>query len=110
MKLRRSVETTSSTLSLTLRSAGSSAQSAPKIAAPTIISGTRLKAGSHSALADEAGGDGAGHELALGADVPEFGAEGDDDGKAGEEQRRGFDQRVLRCRSVVWKVERSRSE
>ena len=40
--------TTSSTLSFTLSSAGSSAQSAPKIAAATIISGTRLKAGRNS--------------------------------------------------------------
>ena len=35
------------------------------------------------------GGDRARHQLALRADVPEFGAEGDGDGKPGEDHRRG---------------------
>ena len=74
--------TTSSTLSLTLRSAGSSAQSAPKIAARDDHQRHQAEGGQELALADEAGGDGAGHQLALGADVPELCAEGD-------ERRRG---------------------
>ena len=71
-----------------------SAQSAPRIAAPRIISGTRLNTGSEP-LADEGGGDGAGHELALGADVPELRPEGDDHGEPGEEERCRLHQRVL---------------
>ena len=48
----------------------------------------------HRVRADEGGCHGARHQLALGADVPEFGAEGDRDGKAGEDHGRGLDQRL----------------
>jgi hypothetical protein len=41
--------------------------------------------------ADEYGGHGAQQELALGADVPELGPEGDGDGEAGQHQGRRLD-------------------
>ena len=70
--------TTSSTFSFTLRSAGSSAQSAPKMAARDDHQRDQAEGGQELALADEAGGAGARHQLALRADVPELCAEGDE--------------------------------
>ena len=48
----------------------------------------------HRVGADEGSGDGARHQLALGADVPEFCAEGDGDGQAREDHGRCLDQRL----------------
>ena len=92
-ELRSSELTTSSTLRLTRSSAGTSATSPPAAAPASAISSMASGPGIGIG-ADEGGGNGARHQLALGADVPEFGAEGDGDRKAGEDHRGGLDQRL----------------
>ena len=87
--------TTSSTPRRSLSRVGPSMNSAPAAALAARSSGSR----SGRRQRDRAGaqghrGDGAQIELALGADVPQPGAEGHGDGEAGEDQGRGAGQRL----------------
>ena len=89
------VVTTSSTLKRVRRKAASRAQAAPASAPNRIIAGQSSGSGQPELGAEEGRGHGAGIELALAADIPEAGPEGDGDGKPGQHQRRRLDGRLL---------------
>ena len=92
-ELSSSELTTSSTLNLTRSIAGTSATAAAgrRTRQRHQQHGERPR---HRDGADKAAGDRAGQQLALGADVPELGPEGDRDGEPGEDHRCGAHQRL----------------
>ena len=93
MKLNRRVVTTSSTPSRVFRRTGPRSTSAPASMAARATDG-QDKGAAKRAGAKQDGDDGARVKLRLGPDVPQLGAKGDGDGKAGEDQRRGAVQRL----------------
>ena len=94
-KLRSSVVTTSSAPKRSLRSAGPRKNSAPAMRAGDQHQRDHdPRRRVDRAGADRDGGERAGIELALAADVPEPRPEGDGRGKPGEDQRRGAGQRL----------------